>query len=110
MSLPKKKNAAGSAATRPAPPPAPLVPLSGAASWVYTIGFSLAVVSFIIGIYQTMVERDLASNYWLFMISLSFLFGLRWWRVRQSGAAARRTPDAPVTPPSAKSGAKSAKK
>ena len=53
-------------------------------SWIYTVGFALAVVSFVIGVYQTIVERDLASNYWLFMISLGFLFGLRWWRLRQS--------------------------
>ena len=68
------------ASVRPGPS-APPAPEQG--SWVYTIGFALAVVSFIIGVYQTMVERDLASNYWLFMISLGFLFGLRWWRLRQ---------------------------
>jgi hypothetical protein len=59
-------------------------PAPESGSWVYTIGFSLAVVAFIIGIYQTMVERDLASNYWLFMVSLAFLFGLRWVRMRRN--------------------------
>ena len=75
---PKKKKSA------PAPPTPPPAPVSGGASLVYTIGFSLAVVAFVIGVYQTMVERDLASNYWLFMISLGFLFGLRWFRLRRS--------------------------
>lgn len=80
----KTSSAAGKAkATRPkAPLPPPPAGPEEQGSWVYTIGFSLSVVSFVIGIYQTMVERDLASNYWLFMISLSFLFGLRWHRLR----------------------------
>ena len=81
---PKKKTVPGKpskAGAKPSPPVAP--PRPEESSWVYTIGFSLAVVSFVIGVYQTLVERDLASNYWLFMISLGFLFGLRWWRLRR---------------------------
>ena len=79
----KKKAAPGKARAVPpkTTPPPPTEP-DEQGSWVYTIGFSLSVVSFVIGIYQTIVERDLASNYWLFMISLSFLFGLRWHRLR----------------------------
>ncbi len=69
---------------KPTPSAGPATP-PPAGSWVYTIGFSLAVVSFVIGVYQTMVEGDLASNYWLFMISLGFLFGVRWFRLRQRG-------------------------
>ncbi|MBC7449497.1 MAG: hypothetical protein H7330_15710 [Hymenobacteraceae bacterium] len=75
-----KASKPGAKATPPSgPPPAP-----EQGSWVYTVGFALAVVSFVIGVYQTMVERDLASNYWLFMISLGFLFGVRWFRLRQT--------------------------
>ena len=80
--LPKKKAGAGKA-PKPASPPVP--PVSATESWVYTIGFAFAVVAFVIGVYQTMVERDLASNYWLFMIALGFLFGVRWFRLRQRG-------------------------
>lgn len=87
-SVPLKKKAGAGKTPRTGAKPAPLVAppteLAGQNSLVYTVGFALAVVSFVIGVYQTMVERDLASNYWLFMISLGFLFGVRWWRLRQS--------------------------
>jgi hypothetical protein len=75
---PKKKKPA---AAKPAAPPTP-EPMSTAGSWFYTIGFSLAVVAFIIGVYQTLVEQDLAGNYWLFMISIGLLFGIRYQRIR----------------------------
>lgn len=52
-------------------------------SWLYTIAFSLAVVAFVIGIYQTMVEQDLASNYWLFMIAAGLMLLIRWDRLRR---------------------------
>ncbi len=39
-----------------------------------TIYFSIAVVAFVIGVHRTILENNLAANYWIFMISLIFLF------------------------------------
>ena len=69
----KKRPAAGQ--------PAPAEP-EARGSWLYTISFSLAVVAFIIGVYQTLVEQDLAGNYWLFMIAAGLLLLIRWDRLR----------------------------
>ncbi len=83
--VPKKKKPVGAkpGKTPGAGAPAPEAePMSKIGSWFYTIGFSLAVVTFIIGVYQTLVEQDLAGNYWLFMISIGLLFGIRYQRIR----------------------------
>lgn len=85
---PKNAGPARKKARPPAPLPAP--PEATPGGLVYTIGFALALVSFVIGVYQTIVERDLASNYWLFMIALGFLFAVRWWRLRQAPPPGRR--------------------
>ena len=89
MPAPKKKKPATRPSARPAAPPTP--PTDAApGGLVYTIGFALAVVSFVIGVYQTIVEGDLASNYWLFMIAIGFLFAVRWWRLRQASPPSQR--------------------
>ncbi|TGE14899.1 hypothetical protein [Hymenobacter elongatus] len=50
-----------------------------------TVLFSLAVVAFVIGVYQTLVENNpqvpmesLKRNYWLFMISFACTMGYRY--------------------------------
>ncbi|WP_158267569.1 hypothetical protein [Adhaeribacter arboris] len=43
-----------------------------------TIYFSIAVVAMIIGIHRTIVENNLAGNYWIFMIALICLFLYRY--------------------------------
>lgn len=55
-----------------------------------TILFSLGVVTFVIGVYQTLVENDpkapmesLQRNYWLFMISLACVMYYRYLKQRQ---------------------------
>ncbi len=49
---------------------------------LYTIGFTLAVFFFVIGMYQMVVEEDIIGNYWLVMISAGLLLGLRTWRAK----------------------------
>lgn len=64
------------------PVPVPDAP-ADKGSWLYTISISLAVVTFVIGAYQTVVEEDLMSNYWLFMIATGLLLLIRWDRLRR---------------------------
>ena len=43
-----------------------------------TIYFSVAVAAMVIGIHRTIVENNLAANYWIFMIVLICLFLYRY--------------------------------
>ena len=52
-----------------------------------TILFSLGVVSFVIGVYQTVVSGNLMANYWIFMISMCCWLPLRYWRQKEAAAA-----------------------
>lgn len=79
---PSSKHAAAKRPVARASAPAPDEP-ADQGSWIYTIGISLAVVTFVIGVYQTMVEEDLAGNYWLFMIASGMLLLIRWDRLRR---------------------------
>jgi Mg2+/citrate symporter len=61
-------------------------------SLLRTVLFSLGVVAFVIGVYQTIVEKDLQRNYWIFMISLACWLPLNYWRQQE----ARRAKEAEV--------------
>ncbi|GAB3635190.1 hypothetical protein GCM10027422_07800 [Hymenobacter arcticus] len=57
-----------------------------------TVMFALGVVSFVIGVYQTILQGDLGGNYWIFMISLACWLPLNYWRQQE----ARRAKEAEV--------------
>lgn len=57
-----------------------------------TVLFSLGVVAFVIGVYQTVLQSDLSGNYWIFMISLACWLPLNYWRQQE----ARRAKEAEV--------------
>ncbi len=57
-----------------------------------TVLFALGVVSFVIGVYQTVLQGDLGRNYWIFMISLACWLPLNYWRQQE----ARRAKEAEV--------------
>ena len=52
-----------------------------------TVLFALGVVSFVIGVYQTIVFNDLQANYWIFMVSMCCWLPLRYWRQKEALAA-----------------------
>jgi hypothetical protein len=52
-----------------------------------TVLFSVGVVSFVIGVYQTILFNDLARNYWIFMISMVCWMPLLYWRQQERLAA-----------------------
>jgi amino acid permease len=56
-------------------------------SLLRTVLFSLGVVAFVIGVYQTIVEKDLQRNYWIFMISLACWLPLNYWRQQEARRA-----------------------
>ena len=64
-----------------------------------TVLFAVAVVFFVVGVYQTLVQNDLLRNYWLFMVSFGCIMAFRYL------AADKK----PAEPP-AKAGAKIATK
>ena len=53
-----------------------------------TVLFSLGVVSFVIGVYETLVSQNLQANYWIFMISMCCWLPLRYWRQKEAAAKA----------------------
>lgn len=61
-----------------------------------TILFSLAVVSFVIGTYQTVLRMDdknaLRDNYWLFMISFSCVMLYRYLKPKDDARPPASTP------------------
>ncbi len=56
-------------------------------SLLRTVLFALGVVSFVIGVYQTILQNDLVNNYWIFLISLTCWLPLNYWRQRDARAA-----------------------
>lgn len=56
-------------------------------SLLRTVLFSLGVVAFVIGVYQTVVEGDLGRNYWIFMVSLACWLPLNYWRQQEARRA-----------------------
>ena len=56
-------------------------------SLLRTVLFALGVVSFVIGVYQTILFNDLAANYWIFMISMFCWLPLLYWRQQERLAA-----------------------
>ncbi len=56
-------------------------------SLLRTVLFALGVVSFVIGVYQVVLQNDLGRNYWIFMISLACWLPLNYWRQRDARLA-----------------------
>lgn len=52
-----------------------------------TVLLSLGVVTFVIGVYQTVLFNDLTGNYWIFMASLACWMPLIYWRQQEAVAA-----------------------
>lgn len=52
-----------------------------------TVLFALGVVSFVIGVYQTIISGNLLANYWIFMVSMCCWLPLRYWRQKEAAAA-----------------------
>ena len=48
---------------------------------------AFGVVSFVIGVYQTILQRDLGRNYWIFMVSLACWLPLNYWRLQDARRA-----------------------
>lgn len=53
-------------------------------SLLRTVLFAFGVVAFVIGVYQTILEKDLGRNYWIFMISLACWLPLNYWRQQEA--------------------------
>lgn len=76
-----------------------------------TILFSLAVVTMVIGVYQTVLQNDpnaVRDNYWLF--TLCFSFYLLYWYLGRKEPAAAAPPAKKPTPPGAGTKKKAAKR
>ena len=56
-------------------------------SLLRTVLFALGVVSFVIGVYETILFNDLARNYWIFMVSMFCWLPLLYWRQQERLAA-----------------------
>jgi uncharacterized membrane protein len=56
-------------------------------SLLRTVLFAVGVVAFIIGVYQTILFDDLATNYWIFMVSTLCWMPLLYWRQQERVAA-----------------------
>ena len=54
---------------------------------VRTVLFAFGVVAFVIGVYQTILQKDLVGNYWIFMISLACWMPLHYWRLQEARRA-----------------------
>jgi len=52
-----------------------------------TVQLSLGVVTFIIGVYQTVFFNDLTGNYFIFMASIACWMPLIYWRQQEAVAA-----------------------
>ena len=52
-----------------------------------TVLLSLGVVTFVIGVYQTLFFNDLTGNYFIFMASLVCWMPLLYWRQQEAVAA-----------------------
>ena len=56
-------------------------------SLLRTVLFALGVVSFVIGVYQTILQNNFVNNYWIFLISLSCWLPLNYWRQQEARRA-----------------------
>ena len=56
-------------------------------SLLRTVLFAFGVVAFVIGVYQTILQKDLIGNYWIFMISLACWMPLHYWRLQETRRA-----------------------
>jgi len=65
-----------------------------------TVLFAVAVVFFIVAVYQTIVQNDLGRNYWLYMISFGCIMWFRYLAID------KKTTDDPATTVAAKTPAK----
>ncbi|MDF7812415.1 hypothetical protein [Hymenobacter sp. YC55] len=66
-----------------------------------TVLFSVGVVSFVIGAYQTVLQNDknaLRDNYWLFMISFSCVMLFRYLKMKEEKKAPKTQVKQPTTP------------
>ena len=52
-----------------------------------TVLMALGVVAFVIGVYQTILQKDLGRNYWIFMVSLACWLPLNYWRQQDARRA-----------------------
>ena len=52
-----------------------------------TVLLSLGVVTFVIGVYQTLFFNDLTGNYFIFMASIACWLPLIYWRQQEALAA-----------------------
>lgn len=68
-------------------------------SLLKTVLFSLGVVSFVIGVYQTVTSGNLLANYWIFMVSMCCWLPLRYWRQKEAKAAQEAARAAASAPP-----------
>ena len=64
-----------------------------------TVLFSVAVVFFVVGVYQTLLQNDLLRNYWLFMVSFGCIMAFRY-------LAVDKKPDVPPTKTGTKTAAR----
>jgi hypothetical protein len=72
-----------------------------------TVLFSVAVVLFVVGVYQTLLQNDLLGNYWLFMLSIVCLLLYRRLKLPEPAAPPAT---APKSPPSGKAAGKARKR
>ena len=56
-------------------------------SLLRTVLVAFGVVSFVIGVYQTILQHDLGRNYWIFMVSLVCWLPLNYWRQQDARRA-----------------------
>ena len=80
-------------------------------SLLRTVLFAVGVVSFVIGVYETILFNDLARNYWIFMVSMLCWMPLLYWRQQERVAAKVAEQEAKLAKQArAKTPAKSTKK
>lgn len=63
-----------------------------------TVLFALGVVSFVIGVYETIVTGDIGAHYWIFMISMCCWLPLRYWRQKEATEAKAKAAAQPAPP------------
>lgn len=64
-------------------------------SLLRTVLFSVGVVSFVIGAYETVLQNDkdaLVDHYWLFMVSFSCVMLFRYLKAKDEEKTAPKTP------------------
>ncbi|MCC2545761.1 hypothetical protein LJY25_04830 [Hymenobacter sp. BT175] len=61
-------------------------------SLLRTVLFAVALVTLVIGVYQTVLLNDLPGNYWLFMISFGCVLGFKYLGREKEEVATKATP------------------